>query len=80
MTAEAVAAPANRNGVLGVTGIRHAGTNGFSNLGPGRGHRRTGRQLRQPSSRAPCLFPITAAVNAGTTTPGASIDHHVREH
>ena len=34
----AVASPANCAGVLGVAGMRHAGTKvGFSNLGPGSG-------------------------------------------
>ena len=40
----AVSAPANCSGVLGVTGIRHAGTKvGFSNLGPGAGIGAPGR-------------------------------------
>ncbi len=66
-----VSAPANCNGVLGVTGIRHAGTKvGFSNLGPEAGIGAPGGNC--VNSGSPCLFPITAAVNAGTTTPGAS--------
>ncbi len=71
----AVAAPANCAGVLGVTGIRHAGTKvGFSNLGPGAGIGAPGGNCVNPTltPATPCLFPITAAVNAGTTTPGAS--------
>ena len=67
-----VSAPANCVGVLGVTGIRHAGTKvGFSNLGPEAGIGAPGGNCVNPG--APCLFPITAAVNAGTTTPGASV-------
>jgi serine protease len=72
---EAVAAPANCNGVLGVTGIRHAGTKvGFSNLGPGAGIGAPGGNCVNTTltPQTPCVFPITAAVNAGTTTPGAS--------
>jgi serine protease len=71
----AVAAPANCNGVLGVAGIRHAGTKvGFSNLGPGTGIAAPGGNCvnTNVTPTTPCLFPITAAVNLGTTTPGAS--------
>ena len=71
----AVGAPANCGGVLGVTGIRHAGTKvGFSNLGPGAGIGAPGGNCVNMTltPNTPCLFPITAAVNAGTTTPGAS--------
>ena len=59
--------PANCAGVLGVAGIRHAGTKvGFSNLGPGAGIGAPGGNCvnTQPfTARNPCLFPITAAVN-----------------
>ena len=70
-----VAAPANCSGVLGVTGIRHAGTKvGFSNLGPGAGIGAPGGNCvnTNVTPATPCLFSITAAVNNGTTTPGAS--------
>lgn len=70
-----VAAPANCAGVLGVTGIRHAGTKvGFSNLGPGSGIGAPGGNCVNTTvtPSTPCLFSITAAVNAGTTVPGAS--------
>jgi serine protease len=70
-----VAAPANCPGVLGVTGIRHAGTKvGFSNLGPGAGIGAPGGNCVNTNitPSTPCLFSITAAVNTGTTTPGAS--------
>ena len=79
---EAVSAPANCSGVLGVTGLRHAGTKvGFSNLGPEAGLGAPGGNcvnappFTDPSSGNPgnpCVFSITAALNAGTTTPGAS--------
>ena len=72
----AVASPANCAGVLGVAGIRHAGTKvGFSNLGPGTGIGAPGGNCVNPqpfTALNPCLFPITAAVNSGTTTPVAS--------
>jgi len=68
---KAVAAPANCTGVLGVAGIRHAGTKvGFSNLGTEVGLGAPGGNC--VNAGPPCLFSITAAVNAGTTTPGAS--------
>jgi serine protease len=70
-----VSAPANCAGVLGVTGIRHAGTKvGFSNLGPGSGIGAPGGNCVNTTvtPSTPCLFSITAAVNAGTTVPGAS--------
>lgn len=70
-----VAAPANCAGVLGVTGIRHAGTKvGFSNLGPGSGIGAPGGNCVNTTitPTTPCVFSITAAVNAGTTIPGAS--------
>jgi len=79
---EAVSAPANCSGVLGVTGLRHAGTKvGFSNLGPEAGIGAPGGNcvnaapFTNPSPGNPgnpCVFSITAALNAGTTTPGAS--------
>lgn len=72
---QVVAAPANCSGVLGVAGIRHAGTKvGFSNLGPGTGIAAPGGNCvnTNVTPTTPCLFPITAALNLGATTPGAS--------
>jgi serine protease len=72
---QVVSAPANCTGVLGVAGIRHAGTKvGFSNLGPGTGIAAPGGNCVNTNitPTTPCLFPITAAVNTGATTPGAS--------
>jgi serine protease len=82
---KAVAAPANCNGVLGVTGIRHAGTKvGFSNLGPQAGIGAPGGNCVNPGPpftvATPCVFSITAALNAGTTTPGASTYTDRTEH
>lgn len=70
-----VAAPANCPGVLGVAGIRHAGTKvGFSSLGPGAALGAPGGNCVNTTITAgtPCVFSITAALNAGTTVPGAS--------
>lgn len=66
---EAVSAPANCSGVLGVTGIRHAGTKvGFSNLGSEAGIGAPGGNCVNPgppfSNANPCVFSITAALNA----------------
>lgn len=69
----AVNEPANCAGALAVAGVRHAGTKvGYSNLGP------------QIAIAAPagncvnltpgnCLYPLVTTLNAGTTTPGASV-------
>ncbi len=68
----AVNEPANCDGVLAVSGVRHAGSKvGYSNLGP------------QVAIAAPagncvnlsgtCLYPLVTTLNAGTTTPGASV-------
>ena len=70
-----VAVPANCAGVLGVTGLRHAGTKvGFSSLGPGADIGAPGGNCVNTTitPATPCLFSITAAVNTGTTTPAAS--------
>jgi serine protease len=70
-----VAAPANCSGVLGVAGIRHAGTKvGFSSLGPGAGIGAPGGNcVNDPLDKDhPCLFSIIAARNTGTTVPAAS--------
>ncbi len=68
---QAVSSPANCNGVIAVTGLRHAGTKvGFADVGP------------QVTIAAPggncvnltgaCLYPIITATNSGTTTPVAN--------
>jgi serine protease len=70
---QAVNEPANCAGALAVAGVRHAGTKvGYSNLGP------------QVAIAAPagncvnvnggtCLYPLITTLNAGITTPGASV-------
>ena len=71
-TGRAVNEPANCAGALAVAGVRHAGSKvGYSNLGP------------QVAIAAPagncvnltgnCLYPLVTTLNAGTTTPGASV-------
>jgi serine protease len=67
-----VGSPANCPGVLGVTGLRHAGTKvGFSNLGPEAALGAPGGNCVNTTG-GPCLFSIVVASNAGATTPGAS--------
>jgi len=72
-TGHAVNEPANCPGALAVAGVRHAGTKvGYSNLGPQ-------IAIAAPAgncvndSPLPCLYPLVTTLNAGTTTPGASI-------
>ena len=53
----AVASPANCAGVLGVAGIRHAGTKvGFSNLGPGTGIGAPGGNCVNPRRSRPAIL------------------------
>jgi serine protease len=67
-----VGSPANCPGVLGVTGLRHAGTKvGFSNLGPEAALGAPGGNCVNTTG-GPCLFSIVVATNAGATAPGAS--------
>lgn len=68
-----VSAPANCPRVLGVTGLRHAGTKvGFSNLGNGADIGAPGGNCVNTAAGQPCQFSIIAATNAGATTPGQS--------
>ncbi len=70
----AVSTPANCTGVLGVAGIRHAGTKvGFSNLGPELSISAPGGNCVNIGIGQPCLFSIVVATNSGTTVPAASI-------
>lgn len=69
-----VSTPANCAGVLGVAGIRHAGTKvGFSNLGPELSISAPGGNCVTTGPGQPCQFPIVVATNTGTTVPAASI-------
>ena len=68
-----VGSPANCAGVLGVTGLRHAGTKvGFSNLGAEAAIGAPGGNCVNTSPGAPCLFSIVVATNTGLTSPDLS--------
>jgi serine protease len=59
--------------VLGVTGLRHAGTKvGFSNLGPEAAIGAPGGNCVNTAPGAPCLFSIVVATNTGLTSPDSS--------
>lgn len=63
-----VGSPASCTGVIAVAGLRHAGTKvGYSDLGPE-------VAIAAPAGNCvngtgPCLFPLLATTNKGTTTP-----------
>ncbi len=66
-----VGAPANCDGVVAVTGLRHAGTKvGFSNLGPEVAIGAPAGNCVNVTAGSPCLFPIDTTSNLGTTTAG----------
>ena len=68
-----VDAPANCTGVLGVAGLRHAGTKvGFSSLGPEIGIGAPGGNCVNTGVGQPCVFSIIVPFDTGTTTPVAS--------
>ena len=69
-----VGTPANCSGVLGVSGIRHAGTKvGYSNLGEGADIAAPAGNCVNPgppfSAAAPCVFAMQVPINSGTTAP-----------
>lgn len=67
----AVSSPANCNGVIAVTGLRHVGTKvGFADLGPEVAIAAPGGNC--VNATGACLYPIMTATNAGTTTPSTS--------
>jgi serine protease len=69
---QAVGTPANCAGVIGVTGLRHAGTKvGFSDLGPEIAIAAPGGNCVNIRTGSPCLYPILTTSNSGTTTPNA---------
>ena len=69
-TGHAVGTPANCPGVVGVAGLRHAGTKvGFSDLGPEITISAPAGNCVNMDSAMPCLYPILAATNTGLTTP-----------
>lgn len=70
---QSVGAPANCPGVIGVAGLRHVGTKvGFSDLGPEISISAPGGNCVNVEPEMPCLYPILAATNSGSTTPLAS--------
>lgn len=70
----AVGSPANCPGVIGVGGLRHAGSKvGFSDLGPQIAISAPGGNCVNVDAGEPCLYPILAGSNSGTQAPGSSI-------
>jgi serine protease len=68
-----VGQPANCPGVIGVAGLRHAGTKvGFSDLGPQITISAPAGNCVNTGANTPCLYPILAAADTGTTGPVAS--------
>ncbi len=78
----AVGLPANCPGVIAVAALRHAGTKvGFSNIGPEVGISAPGGNCVNVdpvtgAATGPCLYPILASSNAGTTTPVAASNYY----
>jgi serine protease len=73
-TGQAVGSPANCPGVIGVGGLRHAGTKvGFSDLGPQISISAPGGNCVNITAGSPCLYPILAGSNNGAQGPAASI-------
>jgi serine protease len=69
-----VGTPANCAGVISVLALRHAGTKvGFSDLGPQITIAAPGGNCINTAAGTPCLYPILAASNSGTTGPVNSI-------
>lgn len=70
---QAVSVPANCPGVIAVAGLRHIGTKvGFSDLGPEITLSAPGGNCVNTDSTLPCLYPILAATNTGSSSPVAS--------
>ena len=71
---QAVGSPANCPGVIGVGGLRHAGTKvGFSDLGPQISISAPGGNCVNIGAGDACLYPILAGSNSGLQGPGSSI-------
>lgn len=72
----AVGTPANCAGVIAVGALRHVGSKvGYSDVGPEIALSAPGGNCVNVDVAEPCLYPITTALNSGTTTPvaGSSI-------
>ncbi len=75
-TGHAVGVPANCAGVIGVVGLRHAGTKvGFSDLGPEATISAPGGNCVNIGVGDACLYPIATTANSGIRSPlsGGSI-------
>ena len=69
----AVGEPANCPGVIGVAGLRHAGSKvGYSDLGPEIGIAAPAGNCVDVGAGAACRYPILAATNRGTQGPTTS--------
>lgn len=70
---QAVSVPANCPGMISVAGLRHIGSKvGFSDLGPEITISAPGGNCVNTEATAPCLYPILAATNTGSSSPVAS--------
>ena len=68
-----VGRPANCPGVIGVAGLRHAGSKvGFSDLGPEITIAAPGGNCVNTAAGTPCLYPILTSANSGTRGPVAN--------
>ena len=68
----AVGTPANCPGVIGVAGVRHAGSKvGFSDLGPEIAIAAPGGNCVNIEPGQPCLYPILTTSNSGLRGPAA---------
>ncbi|MET0291714.1 MAG: S8 family serine peptidase [Steroidobacteraceae bacterium] len=68
-----VDSPANCAGVLGVAGLRHAGTKvGYSNVGTEVGIAAPAGNCVNVAESAPCLFSLITTTNAGAEQPAAA--------
>ncbi|MEO6187104.1 MAG: S8 family peptidase [Steroidobacteraceae bacterium] len=70
----AVGTPASCDGVLAVSGIRHAGTKvGYSNLGPEVGIAAPAGNCVNGLAGEPCIYALNTTTNAGQDAPTANI-------
>lgn len=66
----AAGTPANCQGVIAVTGLRHAGSKvGFSDLGPAVAISAPAGNCVNVGMNDPCLYPMLTTANAGLTAP-----------
>jgi serine protease len=66
----AASAPANCSGVIGVAGVRHAGSKvGFSDVGPELAIAAPGGNCVNTGDNDPCLYPILTTADTGSQGP-----------